>query len=94
MKPKKVNIASLKKVMDQLQKGEEGAIGSYLYKGFHIQVSRYRLSTSERVSQLYHRRRTQGLCIQCGKKVRKKNPRTGRLYRLCEEHRNKIDLKK
>ncbi|MFP4424712.1 MAG: profilin domain protein [Candidatus Woesearchaeota archaeon] len=91
MEPKKVTINTLRKLVDQLQKGSEKAIGSFLYKGFHIQISRYKLSTSERVSQLYHRRRSEGRCILCGKKVTRKNPRTKRLYRLCDEHRKKVD---
>lgn len=93
MEPKKVTAQTLKKVVDQLQDGSNKAIGNYIYKGYRIQVSKYNLSTSERVSQLYHRRRTGGECIQCGKKVNRKNPKTGKLYRLCDFHRKKIDLK-
>lgn len=91
MKPKKININSLKTLVEQLQQGSEESIGNYLYKGFRIQVSRYKLPTSKRVSLLYHRRRKEGRCIQCGKKVTKKNPRTKQLYRLCDYHRKKID---
>ncbi|MBN2444282.1 MAG: hypothetical protein JXJ04_23170, partial [Spirochaetales bacterium] len=31
--------------------------------------------------------------IRCGTKVKNKNPRTGKLYRLCDHHRNTIDRK-
>ncbi len=91
MEPKKVTPKKLEKVFEELKKGSNEAIGNYLYKGYRIQVSRYKLTTSERVSQLYHRRRQQGCCIVCGEKVKQKNPRTGKLYRLCNYHREKID---
>lgn len=89
---KKVNIFGLRRILELLKKGSEKGIGSYLYKGFKIQISKYNLSTAQRVSYLYHKRRDSGLCVQCGKKVTKKNPRTGKLYRLCDYHRKKIDL--
>ena len=93
MEPRKINFLSLKKLYESIKKASGDAVGNYLYKGFRIQVSRYNLSTSERVSQLYHKRRSEGLCVQCARKVRKKNPRTGKPYRLCEYHREKIDRK-
>ncbi len=91
MEPKKISAKKLDKIAEELKKGSKDAIGSYLYKGYRIQVSRYKLTTSERVSQLYHRRREQGLCIVCAEKVKTKNPKTGKLYRLCNYHRKKID---
>ncbi|WP_061265886.1 LIC10235 family protein [Leptospira interrogans] len=69
-------------------------VGNYLYKGFRIQVSKYNLSGAERVQLLYQKRRNNGLCIVCGNKVTKKNPSSGKLYRLCEHHRKTIDKKK
>lgn len=41
--------------------------------------------------RLYKKRREQGLCIRCGNKVRKINPHTEKLYRLCEYHREITD---
>ncbi|MDZ4724926.1 MAG: profilin domain protein [Leptospira sp.] len=91
MKPKSIKADELGKIFSSLKKGEESSIGSYLIKGIRLQISKYNLSGAERVQLLYKRRRTQGLCIVCGTKVSKKNPSTGKLYRLCEEHRTKID---
>ncbi|WP_411824469.1 LIC10235 family protein [Leptospira sp. 'Mane'] len=91
MKPKSIKPDELSKIFSDLKKGEESSIGSYLIKGVRLQISKFNLSGAERVQLLYKRRRTQGLCIVCGKKVTKKNASTGQLYRLCEDHRNKID---
>ncbi len=91
MKPKSIKADELTKIFSNLKKGEESSIGSYLIKGIRLQISKFNLSGAERVQLLYKRRRTQGLCIVCGTKVTKKNPSTGKLYRLCETHRNKID---
>jgi hypothetical protein len=94
MEPKKINFLELRKIFKKLRKGSEQVIGNFLYKEFRIQISRYKLSGNQRVKQLYNRRREKGECILCGKKVERKNPRTGKLYRLCDYHRNKIDKKK
>jgi hypothetical protein len=93
MKPKKITMFRLLKLFNDIKKGSEAAIGNYLYKNFRIQVSTYNLSTSQRVSLLYRRRRAEGLCVQCGKKVTRANPKTGELYRMCDYHRRKIDRK-
>jgi hypothetical protein len=94
MEPKKVNIKDLGSVYRELQKGSEGAIGNYLYKGLRIQVSKYKSSGTERYMRLYNKRRDDGLCIRCGNKVIKRNPHTGKLYRLCEFHREITDRRK
>ena len=83
MEPKKVSFKKLQELIDSLQTGSEDSIGNYLYKGFRIQVSRYKSSGTERYMRLYKKRRDQGLCVRCGEKVTKKNPKTGKLYRLC-----------
>jgi hypothetical protein len=93
MEPKKVTIKSLKGILDNLKDASEEAIGTYLYKGLRVQISKYKASGSERFARLYHRRRKQGLCVVCGKKVTHRNSRTGKLYRLCDVHREKIDKK-
>lgn len=93
MEPIKVSPAQLDKIAADLKKDPETAIGNYLYKGFRIQVSKYKASGAERVQQLYKRRRDNGLCIVCGTKVTRKNPATGKLYRLCDNHRAMIDQK-
>jgi len=93
MEPKKINFLELRRLFKKLRKNYEEAIGNFLYKNFRIQISRYNLSGSQRVMQLYKRRRKEGKCIQCGAKVGNKNPGTGKLYRLCDYHRNKVDKK-
>lgn len=91
MEPKKISVTDLSSVCRELQKGSERSIGNYLYKGLRIQVSKYKSSGTERYMRLYNRRREEGLCIRCGKKVTKKNPHSGKLYRLCEHHRQTTD---
>ncbi len=93
MDPKKVTINRLKEIFEEIQNGSEEAIGNYLFKGLRIQVSKYQSSGTERYMRLYNNRRKDGLCVRCGEKVKKKNPRTGKLYRLCEYHREITDIK-
>ena len=93
MEPKKVSIKALESVLEELQKGSDKAIGNFLYKGFRVQVSKYKSSGTERYMRLYRTRREKGLCVRCGEKVKNKNPYTGKLYRLCEYHREITDRK-
>lgn len=93
MEPKKVTIKILQKVLEDLQNSSDDAIGNYLFKGYRIQVSRYKSSGTERYMRLYKKRRDQGLCVRCGEKVTQRNPHTGKLYRLCEFHREMTDKK-
>jgi hypothetical protein len=94
MEPKKVTAKFLEKILEDLKNGSENAIGNYLFKGFRIQISKYKSSGTERYMRLYRNRREQGLCVRCGIKVTDKNPRSGKLYRLCQEHRESTDRKK
>lgn len=94
MEPQKITNKKLGEITGKLERGSEESIGTYLYKGLRVQISKYKASGAERFARLYHRRRQEGLCVVCGKRVTHKNPRTGNLYRLCNEHRNKIDKKK
>ncbi len=93
MEPKKATMKTLMKAMEHLQKGSDDAIGNFLFKGYRIQISKYKSSGTERYMRLYKRRREQGLCVRCGEKVTKKNPHTGKLYRLCDYHREITDKK-
>jgi hypothetical protein len=93
MEPKKLTIKDLEAVVGELIKGGDDSRGTFLFKGFSLQISKYQASGAERTSRLYHKRRQDGLCIRCGEKVGKKNPKTGKLYRLCDQHRNAIDKK-
>jgi hypothetical protein len=76
-----------------LKTGREQSTGTYLYKGYRVQISKYQSSGTERSAQLYRKRREQGLCVRCGTRVSKRNPLTGKLYRLCDDHRKEIDRK-
>ncbi|MBN2534018.1 MAG: hypothetical protein JXB88_14105 [Spirochaetales bacterium] len=93
MEPTTVSIKQLQKIVDDFKQGLESAIGIYLYKDLRIQISKYKASGAERFARLYRNRREKGLCVICAQKVSDKNPRTGKLYRLCKEHREKIDRK-
>ncbi len=93
MEPKKIAPDALKRVFADLKTGREKAIGTWLYKGYRVQVSRYKSSGTERSALLYRKRRDEGLCVRCGARVTRKNPLTGALYRLCDTHRKEIDRK-
>jgi len=54
---------------------------------WHIQVSKYGKTNKERYYKLYTRRRNKGYCVQCGKRVIKKNKHTGLLLRKCDKCR-------
>ena len=92
MNPKKIAPDVLKKVFGDLKTGKENSTGTYLYKGFRVQISKYQSSGTERSALLYKKRREAGLCVRCGAKVTKRNPVTGKLYRLCDKHRTEIDI--
>lgn len=94
MKPLKIKAEDLSGLTKQVQSKSDSAIGLYLYNGYRIQISKYKLTGGERVRLLYKRRRENGLCIVCGTKVKRVNASTGKLYRLCDEHRDSIDKKK
>jgi hypothetical protein len=89
----KISADGLKRVFADLRAGSEKAVGAWFYKGLRVQVSRYHSSGAERSARLYERRKREGLCVRCGAKVAKRNPRSGALYRLCETHRKTLDLK-
>ena len=92
MKKTKVKMEDLQKVLKKIAGNSIDACGTYILGEFKIDVRKTSpLSGSERVSLLYKRRKSQGLCVVCGEKVKAKNSKTGVMYRLCETHRKKID---
>ncbi|MGL4370241.1 MAG: LIC10235 family protein [Spirochaetota bacterium] len=92
MKSVKTTVKDFEKVLKKIGTKSLEACGTYIIGDFRLDVRKTKpLSGSERVSLLYKRRKEQGLCVVCGKKVTKKNPKNGQLYRLCETHRTKID---
>lgn len=84
---------ALEKLFQNVETDIDSATGSYLYKGYRIQVSKFKESNSQRVSRLYHKRREAGQCVACGINVNDINPRTKIKYRLCKTHREEIDRK-
>jgi len=89
---KKVTMHSLEKLFEDIL-DKKVTQANVLWCGVRIQVSKYGQTTSQRVADLYKRRRSAGECILCGEKVRKINKVTGKKYRLCDYHREKIDHK-
>ncbi len=91
MSPTRLAAEALRRMLADLQAGSDVAVGTYLYKGLRIQISRYRSTGTARSARLYRSRRERGLCVRCGADVTRRNPSTGTLYRLCEAHRREID---
>lgn len=91
MGPTRLGTETLRRMLADLRAGADAALGTYLYKGLRIQVSRYGSTGTARTARLYRTRRERGLCVRCGAGVTRKNPSNGKLYRLCEAHRRKID---
>lgn len=89
--PTRVTPTDLRRLLADLRAGRDSAIGTWLYRGLRVQVSRYGASGTERSARLYAARRRGGLCVRCGVRVTRRNSATGRPYRLCEEHRRTID---
>jgi hypothetical protein len=89
--PARLVAEALRRLLSDLQAGSDAAVGTYLYKGLRLQVSKYRSTGTERTTRLYRARRERGLCVRCGARVTKRNPSTGKPYRLCEAHRKAVD---
>lgn len=89
MQIKKVRKNTMYKVLSKFleDKDKEDHIGSYLLGKYHIQISKYKQTTNQRVKLLYDRRRKNKQCIRCSERVTDKNPKTKKLYRLCKKHR-------
>lgn len=91
MKPSKIESVELNKISKKIQEKSDDAIGLFLFNGYRIQVSKYKMDGGNRVRILYNKRRSKGVCIVCETKVKRVNPSSGKLYRLCDTHRNSID---
>ena len=57
MSPRKINGDALRKVFSELKTGREQSTGTYLYKGYRVQISKYQSSGTERSAQLYRKRK-------------------------------------
>ena len=72
MKSVKMTAREFEKILKKVAAKSLDACGSYIIGDFRIDVRKTKpLSGSERVSLLYKRRKEQGLCVVCGKKVTK-----------------------
>ncbi|MBK6605864.1 MAG: hypothetical protein KBF99_01320 [Leptospiraceae bacterium] len=91
MKPAKIESDDLNKIAKKIQEKSDEAIGLFVFNGYRIQVSKYQMDGGSRVRILYNKRRARGLCIVCETKVKRVNPSSGKLYRLCDTHRKSID---
>jgi hypothetical protein len=86
---KKINSSMLDAIIDKIKKGDESTFGKYIFNNFKLIVSRKTpLSNVERSRKFYAKRRENGLCIICGEKIKRINPRTKKLYRYCDKHRD------
>ena len=97
MKKSCIKIKEIKNIRTLINDIKSGQVGWYGYQGKTILVG-YRKGRDEEgrdsKQRTYWDRRKKGLCVKCGKKVSKKNPQTGKLYRLCDRHRKELDQKK
>ncbi len=86
---KKINAGTLDAIIEKIKKGDESTFGKYIYNNFKLIISRKTpLTNVERSRKFYSRRRESGLCIICGEKIKRINPRTKKLYRYCDAHRD------
>ena len=85
-KPVKVTANDLTSLEKKLKNKSDDSIGNYLFNGYRIQVSKYNQSATERIRAFAKRRREQGLCVACGTKVKRTNPKTGQPYKYCDFH--------
>jgi hypothetical protein len=92
MRPRRIGEDALGRLLSALRAGREAALGTYIFKGLRIQVSRYGASGTDRSARLYRTRRALGLCVRCGVRVARRNTVTGKPYRLCDAHRKSIDM--
>lgn len=97
MEKKRSTIREIKNVRTLIKVLKSDDIGWFGYQGKTIFIG-YRKGKDAlgrtRKQRLYKRRRSLGLCVACGKKITKTNPQTGKLFRLCDYHRERIDRKK
>lgn len=93
---KKPKIATIKNIRTLNNKIKVREVGLYEYQDLLIQVGFRGGKDADGYNSKqrnYWKRRDMSLCVKCGKRVKKKNPQTGKAYRLCDHHRKKIDVK-
>lgn len=92
-KPIKISNSELIEIEKHLRNKSAHSIGNFLYNGYRIQISKFNQTPSERISIFAKKRRAQGLCVACGKKVKRVNIKTLKPYKYCDTH-HKIAIEK
>ena len=97
MKKNSIKIKEIKNIRTLINDIKSGKVGWYGYQGKTILVGYHKGRDEDgrdSKQRTYWDRRKAGLCVKCAKKVSKKNAQTGKLYRLCDNHRKELDQKK
>ena len=96
MEKNKRKVCEIKDIRTLVKAIKSEEVGWFGYRSKKIFIG-YKKGIDEkgqtRKQRLYRQRRNNGLCVACGKKITKINPQTGKLFRLCDYHREKIDRK-
>ena len=92
MKMNSSRVCKIKNIRTLINLVRSDEVGWFEYQGKAIFIG-YRNGVDglglNRKQRLYKRRRSQGLCVACGKKVEGENRATGKPFKLCDEHRQK-----
>ncbi|MEA3430326.1 MAG: hypothetical protein U9R08_03560 [Nanoarchaeota archaeon] len=80
----KITIPKLVKILQDRNKDKSG---TYKISKYTVKIIKDGVTINERVMNLYNIRKSQGLCVTCGTPVKKKNPKTGKKYTRCKNHR-------
>ena len=97
MEEKGIKVSEIKNFVSLIKAIRSDEVGWFKYQGKTIFMGYHGGKDAlgrTRKKRLYQRRRSRGLCVACGKRITRKNPRTGKLYRLCDFHQEKFDRKK
>ena len=97
IKTQETKIDKVKNVRTLIKRIKAREIGLLEYQDLLIQIGFRGGRDSDGYDskqRRYWERRKKGLCVKCGRQVTKKNRQTGKLYRLCDQHRKEVDHKK
>jgi len=92
-KAKRKEIRNIRSLVNALKAKETGL---FTYQGLSVQIGHTGgrdLDGRSSKQRKYWKMKSRGRCVKCEKKVTKRNPQTGMLYRLCHEHRRQTDWK-
>ena len=88
---KRKEVRNIRSLVNALRAKETGL---FTYQGLSVQIGHNGgrdLDGRSSKQRKYWKMRSGGHCVKCEKKVTKRNQQTGKLYRLCDEHRKQID---